>query len=238
VKSITRSFMFLVAMGGLGVLSAGCGSSDGSVPVATSSAGAGSTSSVSSGTEGGPSGKTGAPSGAHYTLNIIGVPKGKTASMTSNMGHRIFVPLAGRTKILLTEGDFQVLDANATDGSGSFQLPNPDPDNDGTTEYSVYARALGKPGGTATLTTAATDPVTGAVYYSVESAVFTRATGGSKFTNVSSALLFVYADLDGDGVAERYPLFDDKLQDYFWEYDNTGLKLVQLRFYTVSTTVP
>jgi hypothetical protein len=33
-------------------------------------------------------------------------------------------------------------------------------------------------------------------------------------------------------------LFSDALQGYFWSYDNTGLKLAQLRFYEVSTTVP
>src|ERR1051326_8757367 len=89
----------------------------------------------------------GSPSGAHYNLNIIGVPKGKTADMTGDNGHRIFVSLTGKTNILLSQGDFQVLDANGTDGSASFQLPNPDPDNDGVTVYSVFARALGKPGG-------------------------------------------------------------------------------------------
>src|SRR3989344_3255891 len=79
----------------------------------------------------------GAPSGAHYNLNLIGVPKNKTADMTGNNGRRIFVPLEGKTRILLTEGDFQVLDANGTDANGaSFQLPNPDPDGDGTTVYS------------------------------------------------------------------------------------------------------
>jgi hypothetical protein len=37
----------------------------------------------------------GAPSGSHYTLNIIGVPKVKTADMTGNNGGRIFVLLNG-----------------------------------------------------------------------------------------------------------------------------------------------
>ncbi len=177
----------------------------------------------------------GGPNGAHFTLNIIGVPKGKSATMTS--GSRIFVPLTGSTKILLSEGDFAVLDGNATDGSGAFQLPNPDPTNSGTTTYSVFARALGKPGGSSKLTTAATDPVTGETFYSTESAVFVRTKGGSKFTNVSQQLLYVYADIDADGDLDRVPLFDDRLQDYFWQYDNNGLKLVQLRFYQVSTTV-
>jgi hypothetical protein len=229
MKAITRAMWMLAAVGGLGLTSAGCGSSDGSTPVATSGAA----------TTGAPSSKggNGAPSGAHFTLNLIGVPKDKTASMTT--GSRIFVPLNGRTRINLVEGpDFMVLDANATDGAGSFQLPNPDPDNDGTTEYSVFARALGTPGGQARLTTAAVDPVTGDTYYSAESAVFVRSTGGSKFTNVSSALLYIYVDLDADGTLERYPLFDDRLQGYFWDYDNAGLRLVQLRFYQVTTTVP
>ena len=100
----------------------------------------------------------GAPSGPHYNLNIIGVPKDKTATMDNNSGHRIFVKLDGKSRILLTEGPFQVLDANGTDGLAAFQLPNPDPDGDGTTVYSVYARALGKPGGKATMNTGAIDP--------------------------------------------------------------------------------
>src|SRR5215211_3075737 len=93
----------------------------------------------------------GTPNGAHYNLNLIGVPKGKTADMTGNNGHRIFMPLSGQAKILLSEGAYDVLDANGTDGEAAFQLPNPDPDGDGTTAYSVYVRALGKPGGHAVL---------------------------------------------------------------------------------------
>lgn len=180
---------------------------------------------------------SGAPSGAHYNLNIIGVPKGKTADMTDSSGHRIFVPLQGNCKINLSPGDFQVLDGNCTDGPAAFQLPNPDPNNDGVTEYSVYARALGKPGGSSTTTTCATDPTTGEEWCSVYSMVLVREKGKSSFSNVSNVLLYIYADIDGDGTIERYPLFDDKLQDYFWSYDNNGLKLAQLRFYQISTNV-
>jgi hypothetical protein len=179
----------------------------------------------------------GAPNGNHFTLNLIGVPQTKSADMTGNNGSRIFVPLTGSTKILLREGDFQVLDANGTDGSAAFQLPNPDPDGDGTTTYSVFARALGKPGGSSKTTTCATDPTTGEVFCSVFSAVAVRDSGRSRFENVSKQLLFIFADLDGDGTLERFNLFNDALQDFFWQYDNNGLKLLQLRFYQVSTTV-
>src|SRR5438445_10399461 len=46
----------------------------------------------------------GAPSGAHYNLNIIGVPRDKTADMTGDNGHRIFVPLWGIPKPILALG--------------------------------------------------------------------------------------------------------------------------------------
>jgi hypothetical protein len=42
--------------------------------------------------------------------------------------------------------------------------------------------------------------------------------------------------MDGDGVFEetvyaRVPIFDDILENEYWEYDNHGLKLLQIRFY-------
>src|SRR3989344_3290835 len=179
----------------------------------------------------------GAPSGAHYNLNIIGVAKGKTADMTGSNGHRIFVPLFGNCKINLSMGDFQVLDGNCTDGVSGFQLPNPDPENDGITTYSVYARALGKPGGSSTMKTCATDPSDGSTVCSTEVLVSVRNSGKSTFVNATKELLYIYVDLYGDGTAERYNLFNSALEDYFWSYDNNGLKVLQLRFYEVSTNV-
>lgn len=180
---------------------------------------------------------SGAPSGSHYNLNIIGVPKSKSAEMKGGSGHRIFVPLEGSCKINLSMGSFQVLDGNCTDGPAAFQLPNPDPENSGVTQYSVYARALGKPGGKSSMTPCATDTITGDTYCSVYTMVSVREKGKSTFSNVSKQLLYVYADVNGDGEIERYPLFDSALQDYYWQYDNNGLKLLQLRFYPVSTNV-
>ncbi|HEX7167257.1 MAG TPA: hypothetical protein VF230_09785 [Acidimicrobiales bacterium] len=187
----------------------------------------------------------GAPSGSHYTLNIIGVPKNKTVpTMTGNNGHRIFVPLSGSSKILLSEGAFSVLDANGTDGTASFQLPKPaefvQDATTSTSDYSVFARALGKPGGEAVVTTCGYDKVTGErVCDTLNSLTLRRSTGKSSFTNVTRELLYIYADLTDDGVdnPQLYPLFSDALRDYFWQYDNTGLKLAQLRFYPCDTTV-
>lgn len=204
----------------------------------------------------------GAPNGSHYSLNWIGVPRTKTADMTGNSGHRIFFPLWGSAKVLLCEsggggtaGDivcptdpsvFQVLDANATDGTGAFALPDPDPNADGTTVYSVYVRALGAPGGHATNTTCGTGPGLDGVFgtaddeeiCSVIQLQLGRTKGKSTFENVTKYMLYVYADVDGDGTIDRLPLFDDRLIGYFWEYDNQGLKLAQFRFYPCETTVP
>lgn len=202
----------------------------------------------------------GAPAGPHYNLNIIGVKNPKDMNVVNN-GQVIFVPLVGKTTILLTEGDFQVLDKNGTDGEASFQLPNPDPDADGVTVYSVWARALGKPGGKATMVTGAWDPGLDGIMgtaddiqiYSMYKLEVGRTHGQQIFSNVTKELLYVYvqADImsDPDGIpgsgdevvlvkAGRYPLFDPALENYFWEYDNNGLKILQLRFYEVSTTVP
>ncbi|NNK48747.1 MAG: hypothetical protein HKP01_07730 [Gemmatimonadetes bacterium] len=188
----------------------------------------------------------GAPSGAHYTLNVIGMSKDKSADMNGNNGRRIFVKLWGSdTKIMLAEGDFKVLDANGTDGEASFQLPNPDENCDGTTEYSVFVRALGKPGGKAKMQTCyensdgtwcAVDVDGGVSQIDIE-----RRKGKSVFRNESKDLLYVdyCADFDTDTqTCDRWavsPLFGDDGASYWWDYDNSGLKIAQLRFYNVET---
>jgi hypothetical protein len=187
----------------------------------------------------------GMPSGPHYNLNVIGVPKDKTADMDGNNGHRIFVPLdkdgvKGGTKIILTpslEGEFQVLDANGTDQDGAeLLLPI-----DVTAEYDVYVRALGKPGGSAAVTSCytATD---GSDWCFSETLTLTRGNGKPVAINASRYLLYVdvcygevIVEADGsltcDGDIETIALFEDDELGYFWDWDNNGLKLAQLRFY-------
>jgi len=178
----------------------------------------------------------GAPSGPHYNLNLIGVPQDKDAVIDS--GNRIFVLLGANCKIMLTEGDFAVLDGNGTDGYASFRLPSPDPTNSGTTEYSVFARVVGKPTDAIGTIRTEADKLTGEHIVSVDVLSLQR-TKQPKFENVSRQLLYIWADIDGDGDIDRVPLFDSRLQNYLWNYDNNGLKVVQLRFYyDVSTIVP
>ncbi len=64
--------------------------------------------------------------------------------------------------------------------------------------------------------------------------------GKSTFENVTAQLLTIVlaiaVDYNGEGVYEttvyaRVPIFDDMLENEYWEYDNNGLKLLQVRFY-------
>ena len=217
----------------------------------------------------------GGPQGSHeYQLNIIGTGD-KSAAMDANSGRRIFVPLFGKTKIYLYEGDYAVLDANATDGEGAFQLPAPGldaylvgspGDADVESSYSVFVRPLGKPGGFATITTCADlldstfggllggadrrvlNRQDGTAYCSIEQVgqeITLRKQGKSTFTNVTAELttiVFEVEVLDDEGAVidvfeVRVPIFDDALENEYWEYDNNGLRLLQVRFYDCSTNV-
>ena len=167
------------------------------------------------------------------------------------------VNLDRRNKIFLSEGPFQVLDGNACDGDGAkFQLPansGPGPDEIlGTADdvvygaaYEVYVRELGKPGGNGDLRTCALDEgadgikntADDEIVCSSENVLLVRGTGQSKFRNVTKELtsMEIQIDIDADTVLEtvRIPIFDSTFYQYFWDYDNNGLRLVQLRFYPV-----
>ena len=193
----------------------------------------------------------GAPKGAHFELNIIGVSNPKTQPLTNSDRHTIFVGLGTKndgviTNIYLTQGPFAVCDGNgfdpATDCNGNpifganspgavFQLPacvlssTTDTCNVGTSQaYTIWARALGTPGGHASVTTCATD-LTNTVVCSTTSVLLVRGSGKQKFSNVTKELTTINTTLG------TISLFTTGFQNFFWQYDNFGLKLLQVRFY-------
>jgi hypothetical protein len=185
----------------------------------------------------------GAPSGPHFNLNIHGVANG--GGFNGNNQNDIFVPLNGSCKIMLQQSftyDFQVLQPNCvTNPTAEFSLPAPCAISQttglctsSTTIYSVYARALGKPGGQSNTTPCFTD--TTGTYCSMYNYAAVRGTGQSKFTNATDSLLFVTQCMSGTTVTT--PIFSNSLAQYYWQYDNQGLRLAQLRFYQVPTAVP
>ena len=160
-------------------------------------------------------------------------------------------------KILLQPGDFAVLDANATDNDGAlFQLPDPNPDDGVPPTYRVFARALGTPGGYADLTTCADEDGDGFddtddVWCGSNGVTVGRTKGKSLAAEVTENLLKMVvtvdpdldpelssclgtidtAEVDDPAVEYDVWLFDPCFENYFWNYDNHGLKLLQLRFY-------
>jgi hypothetical protein len=247
----------------------------------------------------------GYPEGGHdYSLQIIGVPQDKSATMDNNNGRRIFVQLysdntvttpGGKNNQLSKGGgddqnhiylcnssngendvvdprcdawrldghvgDFGVIDANGTDGDGAiFGLPDPcvgTSSTDGCTPtYAIWARA--KAGsGSVTITTCADETGTGFdgtddVWCGSNGITLSKQTA-NKAIDVSTSLLFMTItvndltdpqlaaciDPDGDStdlLPDTYNvyLFDRCFENYFWNYDNNGLKVLELRFFNAN----
>ena len=169
-------------------------------------------------------------------------------------GHRIFVKLGSdsmqlKTRISLVEGDdFGVIDCDGTDGKASFMLPDPgdvivgeagyDPNE---AAYLVFIKVL-SPHGSAEMGTGVwTDPVDG-VWLRSEEVIYLNKVGstksnskGDQFLDVTKELTTILADFDNDPEtpSTRIKIFDERYQYYFWDFDNNGLKHVQLRFYPI-----
>lgn len=190
--------------------------------------------------------------GEHYNLNIIGVPHAKKVDMSESNRHTIFVPLgkdgdAARCAIKVVRNvdnpdQFQVLDGNACDGEAIIAVPYQDY---GTLSYNVYATALGKPNGKAGV--AANITFEEGTYGSLHMGTFDlkRLKGKPKPEDISDifrASGWIDVDASGDFVPEVDISFNDvwvfnvpTLLDYLWQYDNQGLKLMQVRFYPTTS---
>lgn len=153
-------------------------------------------------------------------------------------------------------GDFGVIDANATDGDGAI-LGIPDPCADAlastacTPGYKIFARAHG-PGGSATITTCAEEAgFVGAndVWCGSNGITLVAKGNARRAIEITENLLHMTIIVDGTldtglatclGTSLTGPeeidvfLFDNCFQNYFWNYDNNGLKLLEVRFYFVT----
>ncbi len=196
--------------------------------------------------------------GKHYNLNIIGVEKGKTAPMNNPDRHTIFVSLgrdgAIATKITVKANtanptEFEVIDGNGTDGEAIIAVPYT---AYGTLSYNVYASALGKPNGSVHVeATAVFDDTTYDAGLLMTSFDLARSKGKPTTKNISDIFRASgWIDVNGSGVQDTGDqvftnvwIFNiPTLLDYFWTYTNSGLKLMQVRFYETASgswvTVP
>ena len=107
---------------------------------------------------------------------------------------------------------------------------------DGSRTYLIFVRELCKPGGHGRLTTCYTDPTTNEDYclFGYADVPLRRNAEKPTFRDVTYQLttLCFDSDLTTDGVQlQCESIFSDELKDYYWNYDNNGLRNVQLRFY-------
>jgi hypothetical protein len=182
--------------------------------------------------------------GDHYNLNIIG--KERHADVGDSSGHTMFVLENGKTRIYMTQdesGVFNVTDRNGLDGRAEFNIAN------GT--YNIYAIALGKPGGKVDIGAYGNftdaEEKTKLIYLGYVN--ITREKGKPQSVNICDlfyvdvTLCTVYNETSGEceewTTYEDYWVFDiDELIEYYWKYNNQGLKLLQVRFYECTQIDP
>ena len=174
--------------------------------------------------------------GKHYNLNIIGAKN--VGDVGDSSGHTMFVRLNGKTKILMTQdptGTFDVVDRDGTDGRSEFNIA--------PGHYNIYARALGKPGGKTKIDAwGEFEDATGEQLVLLGFVNIERSKGKPRTLNINE-LFYVDVTLCLSVDAETglctqevvytdYWVFDiDELLEYYWDYTNDGLKLLQVRFY-------
>jgi hypothetical protein len=145
---------------------------------------------------------------------------------------------------------------NITTGAGK---------TDTMSAYSIFIRSLGKPGGAANITTCADllDSTFGGLLSNsfvktlnragaygglasveqVPQSITARPKGKSNFYNVTAELLTIVFKVEvTDGTTTwieyvRVPIFDDMLENEYWEYNNNGLKNLQVWIYAEPTDV-
>ncbi len=174
------------------------------------------------------------PYGGHFDLSVVGIPQGNSAVSFSENGrllHSLYVPLDGKMAITLLSGtEYAVIDPYGAEGSNAvFSLPVDSSKTSGVSTYSVWIRAYDEqivslPGDSCTY-------IDSEMYCSTHKVLIVRKDAKHSSTNVTSQLLYVFADPDFDGTEELYPLFDADLQNLFWKYGKDGLKTASFRFY-------
>jgi hypothetical protein len=194
--------------------------------------------------------------GEHFNLNLIGV-KDKVMDDISG-GNVIFVDLYGVTNIMLLPAEegqsFAVLDKNGTDGEAALQLPEPGLDPyirplgkpGGIAEINTMAEVdsinltdfLKNKEAKDLDAIFALDPDASVTWVWIPQTVTVeRKPGKQKFVDVTGELLTVKYevtveyDSDGDGILDTSLTFEVRIPIFDWEYDNNGLKLLQMRFY-------
>ena len=185
------------------------------------------------------------PRGYSYNLQVIALNHTKGWSYDPleqhDNGQRIFVLMnrdytSVKTQIHLVPGDsFAVIDPDGTDGHATIQVMDPY-DNDyigsdplGAYNYEIYVRALGKKNDNryADITLNAESSLYPGIWYLGETVTIEPSPKGTGSKFKKETVKLTTFSVDGT----PYHLFDDGYENFFWDYDNHGLRHLQMRFY-------
>ena len=166
---------------------------------------------------------TGLPSQAGRSITTR-LDAGRTGRGRKNKTDEIFLTQSGTENL-------EVIDGIACDGNAAqFALP---PNGTNTTMYTVWVRAFAGLEASNSITTCGIDPGDNAVYCSTENTL--RIRNRPHHRGVTGELTTITGDFDANPETpdDTLSLFDDALYGYFWEYDESGLRRVQLHFQSV-----
>jgi hypothetical protein len=191
----------------------------------------------------------GFPSGPHYNLNILGKDETKWEYNASEEGNNtIFVRLDNQSLILMTPikgTEFIVGDADAVSKEGGkykydAELLIPYNKSNDYYAYDVYVRARGKPNKVVNISANITNLTDNTTWWDFGTVTLSHINGkGRPKPGTECINNLFYVEVDGF----TYWLFDkpgynETVYQYFWDYDNKGCKLLQVRFYENTSYTP
>ncbi len=194
----------------------------------------------------------GFPSGPHYNLNIIAKKPNWQFNASEDGNNTIFVRLDNKSQIIMTPSkheEFKVTDPDAVHKEkGKYDAEFEIPWNQSLRypAYDVYVRARGKPGGHVNISAGVinlTDNTTWLTLGTVPMLSHTKGKGKPKPGTQCINDIFYVPVTNESGNTSIYwifdhPEYDPELFEYFWNYDNHGCKLLQVRFYENTSYVP
>jgi hypothetical protein len=140
-----------------------------------------------------------------------------------------------------TDGTFEIVDRDATDGSAEVKVPQ-EVGEDSVDGIDVYIRILGKPFACMKIDGVALDAdqaTTGVWYYSGH-VTLNRKPGKSTFENINDLFDVNYCDEWSQDASSNWycsgswseiSVFNAVFEQYFWDVQNFGTRNVQVRFY-------
>jgi len=136
-----------------------------------------------------------------------------------------------------SELNFDIIDRDATDGEATVLVPETT-GQDVVDGVDVYIRILGKPYACMSIDGVAVDDVQGLWWYSGH-VTLNRKPGKSVFEPINDLFDVLYCDDWVDDVIgtecevepQEISVFSNVFSQYFWDIDNYGTKIVQVRFY-------